>query len=170
MQPHWRLWESKDSNTFANCSISWLPYSGLTLLYISWGFLLSALAARLIPIIFKNCRKKLYLIQNRKAWIPAFAGMTRSGNQQSINRIGISISLVRFGRETTRSCHSTKLPSNSGAAGWNIAVRCKPCPSFLGKVCTAGCVFLRSVRRWFIRRRDRFKEFALTRRHLIWYK
>ncbi len=35
-----------------------------------------ALAARLIPIIVKYCRKKLYIIQNGKDWIPAFAGMT----------------------------------------------------------------------------------------------
>ena len=34
--------------------------------------------------------KNLYIIQNGKAWIPAFAGMTESVNRQSINRIGIT--------------------------------------------------------------------------------
>jgi hypothetical protein len=32
----------------------------------------------------------LYIILTGRAWIPAFAGMTRSGNRQSINRIGIT--------------------------------------------------------------------------------
>jgi len=49
-------------------------------------------------------KKKLYIIQNRKAWIPApstllrtgFAGMTESGNRQSINRIGIISVLFLF--------------------------------------------------------------------------
>ena len=35
---------------------------------------------RSIAIVVKNCRKNLYIIQNMKAWIPAFAGMTESGN------------------------------------------------------------------------------------------
>jgi len=31
----------------------------------------------------------MYIMLTGRAWIPAFAGMTRSGNRQSINRIGI---------------------------------------------------------------------------------
>ncbi len=33
--------------------------------------------------------EKIAFILIERAWIPAFAGMTRSGNRQSINRIGI---------------------------------------------------------------------------------
>jgi len=32
---------------------------------------------------------KYRTLPSERAWIPAFAGMTRSGNRQSINRIGI---------------------------------------------------------------------------------
>ena len=55
----------------------------------------------MVPDVNIFVPKKLYLIVTERAWIPApstllrtsFAGMTRSGNRQSINRIGITYKL-----------------------------------------------------------------------------
>ena len=38
--------------------------------------------------------KELYITLTERAWIPAFAGMTESGNRQSINRIVIKNKLT----------------------------------------------------------------------------
>ena len=65
----------------------------------------------------------MYTILTGKAWIPAFAGMTRSGNRQSINRIGISEACARAaGHLRIERCSPLGFfPSNPHSKGLSLS-------------------------------------------------